>query len=59
MKKILVALLVVLAMSCQEFNQTRTVDGWKVIEIDNCEYVYGFEGNHGFMAHKGNCINHE
>ena len=26
-----------------------------VIEVDSCEYIIGWAGYKGYMAHKGNC----
>ena len=59
MKKIiLVLLLSVCLMSCYRVNGVSEVDGWKVVEIDGCEYVYRNTHYQGYMAHKGNCVNH-
>ena len=74
MKRILLITTLALFMfGCEESNQgivgwhnELNVDGlkssYKIIEIDNCEYIVydageGYAG-FGFMAHKGNCKNH-
>ena len=51
MKKLLfLFVLVLMLVSCQD---SKLISGseYEVVEIDSCEYVYGFYR----LAHKGNC----
>lgn len=51
MKKLLLLfVLVLMLVSCQD-SKPISVSEYKVVEIDSCEYVYGFYR----LAHKGNC----
>ena len=63
MKKIillaLAALMMVGCKSKKEYEITETKNGFDVIIVDSCEYLYkeipaGYAG-YGFFAHKGNC----
>jgi hypothetical protein len=58
MKKLLLIALSLVLISCYPVNGTSKVDGWKVVKIDGCEYVYRNTHYQGYMAHKGNCVNH-
>ena len=59
MRKIIFFIGAVLMLaSCTKEPRTITnVAGtsFDVIEVDSCEYIIGYAGYKGYMAHKGNC----
>ncbi len=59
MKKLLFILVLVFCLfGCAKKEVVSNIDGWKVIVIDDCEYIYLNTHYQGYLAHKGNCINH-
>ena len=60
MKKLLIIAALMMFTACDTTRKGRTtanVDGsaFDVIVVDSCEYLIGYFGYRGYMAHKGNC----
>ena len=59
----IVVIFVLFIFGCENnVPKTKVSANYQIIIIDSCEYIiydraYSYEG-YGFMAHKGNCINH-
>jgi len=47
--------------ACEKPRPYQVVDGFKVVIIDNCEYIesHGVGGGEYALTHKGNCKNHK
>ena len=58
-KAIICYLLLYTVVSCDEPISKRDDigQGFDVIEIDSCQYIYSTKGYGGYLAHKGNCKN--
>lgn len=55
MKKLLLFLVFILAVSCSAPDQEQRFGEYTVKIIDSCEYLCRTSGYSGYMAHKGNC----
>jgi len=51
-------LLVAVLSSCNRTPQELVNSFTETVTIDGCEYIVMKTSQRGFMAHKGNCINH-
>ena len=54
---ILFALISFMMIGCdqQKFADDITKNDFGVCIYDSCEYLVGYHGHRGFLAHKGNC----
>lgn len=55
-KLLLLALLAMIMVGCEKKGyKDGNIDGFDIIIVDSCEYIYTSVGYSGVMAHKGNC----
>jgi len=55
-KLVLLALTAIIMVGCEEKGyKGGNVDGFDIIIVDSCEYIFSPYGYGGVMAHKGNC----
>lgn len=55
-KLVLLALSAIIMVGCEEKGyKGGNVDGFDIIIVDSCEYIFSPYGHGGVMAHKGNC----
>jgi hypothetical protein len=65
MKKIFIAIMLITLVSCEQeienSKQTSTTFGHptplQIVEIDNCQYLFGDWGYQSVFTHKGDCNN--
>ena len=65
MKKLLITVMLITLASCEQeienSKQTSTSFGHitplQIVEVDNCQYLYGDWGYETVFTHKGNCTN--
>lgn len=56
--KLIYVLLLLFLFGCvpkSEYGETRRVDGYRIVEVDSCEYIATSVYSGEVLTHKGNC----